>query len=349
MEVSILYLQTNEEVAATLKDRFDLNDMEFIAVKSAAEALEMLSQRDFLLILIDSYIPDMKQIDFVRRVSKEYPDIVMNVCTDIADPKHVPAISGIRRVTKIYLPPWEIEEILDGVSASIDAICLERDLARRQIELSSDMLQFEGTLASLKDALIKQRFSYYKLRNVLKPYIDALVKVSNAEVLSEEDLHSKGNNISAVRSERDEYCKFVRDACEKMLRLMTTAKLEVEKLDEIMRGDFYTSFMDYASIHLNQVDSCLIGNAARDVVAELCFCIWIVSKYQTKRISSGTISISSRYLTSVSCEYTISVEGDVLECSPLYRRYVESVVLTYAKEFHMDEGRMSTYKIVFEL
>lgn len=349
MDVSILYLQTNDKVAATLKDNLDLKDIEFLVVKSAAEALEMLSQRSFLLILVDSYIPDMKQMDFVRMISKEYPDLVINVCTDVGDPKHVPAISGIRRVTKIYLPPWEIDEILDGVASSIDAACLEQDLNRRRDELAADMVQFESTLASLKDALIKQRFSYYKLRNVLNPYMDALVKVSNAATLSEEDLHAKTNDASSVRGMRNEYCAFVKAACEKMLRVMTTAKLETEKLDDIMRSDFSAGFQDFPSISLEDAANCLMGDIPRDVVAQICFCMWLVCRYQTKRISEGSISIFSRYLTSVSCEYSISVKGAVIDCPPSYRRYVENIILSFAKEFVIEEGEHSTYKIVFEI
>ena len=349
MDISILYLQTNDEVARTLKDHLDLNNMEFLIVKSASEAFEMLSERQFLLLLVDSYIPDMKLMEFINKCTREYPDLILNVCMDTADPKHVPGISGIRRVTKIYLPPWEIEEIIDGVASSVDAACLENDLKRRQEELAADISQFESTLISLKDTLTKQRFSYYKLRDVLNPYLSAIVKISNAEVLTEEDLHSKGESATETKRARDEYCEFVKNACEKLLRLMTTTKLEAGKLEEMFTVDALAGFKDNAAVALGEISSCLMGDIKRDVVAQLSFCLWLIAQYLKKRMTGGTITVSSRYLNSVTCEYTVAANGEFKECPDLYRHYIESVILTFAKEFVIDEAGTSTYKMIFEL
>ncbi len=86
MDKSILYLQANERIANNLKGRFSDEGIEFIHAASAAQVFELLGEREFLLILTDGFIPDMRVHDFVQKCAREYPDVILNVCMDLTDP-----------------------------------------------------------------------------------------------------------------------------------------------------------------------------------------------------------------------------------------------------------------------
>ena len=78
METSILYLQANEGIASNLKDRFNAEGIEFINATSAAQAFDLLREREFYLILSDGYIPDMRVHGSCRmKFPRNWPDILM--------------------------------------------------------------------------------------------------------------------------------------------------------------------------------------------------------------------------------------------------------------------------------
>ena len=138
MDKSILYLQANERIADSLKGRFNDEGIEFIHAASAAEAFELLGEREFYLLLSDGFIPDMRVHDFVQKCANEYPDMILDVCMDLTDPKYVPIIVNKECVRKVFLPPWNIEDIVEGVKASIDEAFIHRDLVRRINALKED-------------------------------------------------------------------------------------------------------------------------------------------------------------------------------------------------------------------
>lgn len=348
MEVNILFLQQNDDIATYYKESLKAEDVFVYVVKNATEAFEMLKEREYLLVIVDSRIPDMTQIDFVRRCSKEYPDMIFNLFMDISEPKFLPAIAGCKNVTRIYLPAWDAEDILEGMNSSIDAARLERDLKRRQQSLTEDMQQFDATLASLKEALMKQRFSYHKLRNVLNPYLETMIKISN-EICDEKSVSGETSNIGADSQIRAQYYSFVRKSCEKMLRLMTTSKLEAALLADSIREDFNQNFLEFPQFELKSISNCIAKDTGKDVLAEICFCLWLIMEYQKKRLSSGTISIDSQYITPSVVEYTISAGGEAIECPNCYTRYVQGMLDVFTRGGDMPEEPSATYRIVFEV
>lgn len=350
MEASILYLQANMDVANEMKGKFaDDENVEFAVTGSAQAALDILGERDFLLLLVDCFITDMKMGEFVKIVTQRFPRLIVNICMDNDDAKFIASIANIKNVTKIFLPPWQIDEIEEGVRASLDVAALERDLRIREQSLEEDQAHFEQTLDTLKEALKKQRFSYYRLANVLKPFGEAFIRISNAEVLSEEDLHSKGNDRTQERIRRDRYTDFVQRACEKMLRVMTTAKLDVAGIESYLAEDLDAALP--AGFTVSGISSCMASNPEKSRMGILLFCIWLVSVYQEYRYKQCEISIDSRYLNSNRVEYTIRTSGEPLsEIMPEYGRFVREIVWAFATEFG-EEGQDSfmTYKIAINI
>lgn len=288
MDKSILYLQANERIADNLKGRFNDEGIEFIHASTAAEAFEMLKEREFYLTLSDGFIPDMKVHEFVKKCSTEYPDMILDVCTDLTDPKYIPMIVNEDCVRKVFLPPWNIDDIVEGVKASIDEAFIHRDLVRRINELNSEEETFEKTIENLKISLHKQQYSYNKIAPFFNRVLDAFLR--------RKDMGSTYNN-------------FVKRACDKMLRLQTTGSFKPEELKNIITANMTEAIGGNENIRIAEVKSCLYGEVSRASMADLTFALWILTLIESVKCSSGTLNVDSRYVTSKKCEYRLTVVG----------------------------------------
>ena len=288
MDKSILYLQANERIANNLKGRFNDEGIEFIHASSAANVFELLKEREFYLILSDGFIPDMRVHDFVQKCAREYPDVLLNVCMDLTDPKYVPIIVNEECVRKVFLPPWNIEDIVEGVKASIDEAYIHRDLVRRIHELKNDEKVFAETLEHLKVSLLRQQYSYNKIAPFFNRVLDAFLK---------------------RRPLDDTYVSFVKRACDKMLRLQTTAYFKVNDLKNIIEENMKEALKRNAGVGIKEVKSCLYGDVPRFAMADLTFSLWVLAVAESYKCDKATLEVDSRYVTSRKCEYRLTVSG----------------------------------------
>ncbi len=288
MDKSILYLQANERIADSLKGRFNDEGIEFIHAASAAEAFELLGEREFYLLLSDGYIPDMRVHDFVQKCANEYPDMILDVCMDLTDPKYVPIIVNEECVRKVFLPPWNIEDIVEGVKASIDEAFIHRDLVRRINALKEDERSFAETIEKLKQSLIKQQYSYNKIAPFFNRVLDAFIKRNNMEKY---------------------YSDFVKRTCDKMLRLQTTEYFKVSELTRIISDNMADAVSFNPAVTVGEVKSCLIGEVPRASMADLTFALWVLALTEGRKCSKATLNVDSRYVTSRKCEYKLTVTG----------------------------------------
>ncbi len=313
MDKSILYLQANERIANNLKGRFVDEGIEFIYAASAAEVFDLLTQREFYLLLSDGFIPDMRVHDFVQKCASEYPDMILDVCMDLTDPRYVPIIVNEDCVRKVFLPPWNIEDIVEGVKASIDEAFIHRDLVRRINELRADEESFAETIENLKTSLLKQQYSYNKMAPFFNRVLDAFIKRKNMDRT---------------------YSDFVKKTCDKMLRLQTTEYFKVSELTRIISEHMQDGLKSNPNVKVGGVKSCLYGEVPRASMADLTFSLWILSVVEARKCSNAMLDVESRYVTSKKCEYKLSVKGTRKEEVPVdIQVYVANILGNIVDEY----------------
>ncbi len=288
MEKSILYLQANERIANNLKGRFMDEGIEFIHAGSAAEAFELLKEREFYLTLSDGFIPDMRVHEFVKKCAVEYPDMILDVCTDLKDPQYIPMIVNEDCVRKVFLAPWNIDDIVEGVKASIDEAYIHRDLMRRLYDLENDEKTFTETIEKLKQALLKQQYSYNKIAPFFNRVLDAFLR--------RKDMGQT-------------YSNFVKKSCDKMLRLQTTSYFKVSELKDTIHENMCDAVKKNGNVNIGEVRSCLYGEVPRSSMADLTFALWLLALIEGVKCSEATLGVESRYVTSKKCEYKLNVVG----------------------------------------
>lgn len=335
----VLYLQPSAEIAAKVEERFSdcKNEIEFEVVSSAVEAVKMLDQDDYTVLIADSFITDMKLLELVMKVEKQFPNVVMNVCVDLTDSKLVPAIANMRNVVKVYLYPWEIDNLVEGVKVSIDVARIRRDFAKRKSLLAKEQTDFEATLISLKETMHRQRYSYHKLKAVLNPFLDGTF-----EQIEWPD--------GTIPEQTDALEKFVRQCCEKMLLLMTTSKIDAAGFEKNFVSDVSSDLNAAGSIAIKSFENSITDMATRDKLAAVWFVLWMVVMSQKEQYTDAVISISSKSVSTSKCRFVITVQGTGKQIhNEMIEDYVKNIAETFTDAFGHDKAEENKYIIDFDI
>jgi len=107
--ISVLIVEDEEIVRDSLKDSLK-DSHEVVAVGSAEEALDMVRQRDFDVIVADIRLPGMNGVQLVKEVKATKPYIVMVIIT--AYPSVELAVDAIKQGAADYLvKPVKIDDL----------------------------------------------------------------------------------------------------------------------------------------------------------------------------------------------------------------------------------------------
>ncbi|HET7701738.1 MAG TPA: response regulator [Candidatus Limnocylindria bacterium] len=129
-ETCVLVVDDEESVATTIEAILKLDGHDVIAVTSGAEAIRLLNERQFDVVLTDLRLGDMDGIDVLREVQRTSPDTASIMLTGYASLES--AVAALRSGAYDYLmKPSDVEELRATVNRAIE----RRQLRRRLLEL----------------------------------------------------------------------------------------------------------------------------------------------------------------------------------------------------------------------
>ena len=229
-------------------------------------------------------------------------------------------------VRKVFLPPWNIEDIVEGVKASMDEAYIHMDLVRRINELSNDEKEFSDTLERLKVSLLRQQYSYNKIAPFFNRVLDAFLKRRDLDPY---------------------YVDFVKKSCDKMLRLQTISKFRVSDLKDIISENITGALKNNPGVTLGEVKSCLYGEVPRFAMADLTFSLWLLAVVESYKCEKAVLEVDSRYVTSRKCEYRLTVTGTKKTDAPVdIQVYIANILGHIIDEYQKyDTGDGWTYEL----
>lgn len=335
MEYSLIYIQANEKLGRTIREYLLKEDLEVLVAQSAAQAFEILEARRVALILMDSYIPDMRQRDLIDMLCSKYPKVILNICMDMADPTYLASVSAKPNVWKIHVPPLSIEKMVEGVLSSVDRMCIEKDFSDREASIREEEIKFEQTLANLKATLKRQQYSY----NTIKPFFDAML----------EGFYTK--------SGLDEKCRnLLRESAKKMLLLQTTASLKTGDLgntiSEALRTIYTIETMDMQNKHIEieNIDNCLKGEVNKKTLGNIVFSVWFSCLAELLECNEISVNVDSRYLSSDKCEFTVEILSENHQYDEkIHEMIIGTLLLTCKEALRQIVSGSRRYTLIFEL
>lgn len=315
MHRQIVYLQPNEELAEQFTDYLESDEISILHAKSGEEALQIIEKEKVLLLLIDINIPDMRLRELVERVRRVSPQIILNVCIDVLDPLLITKLSNRHNIHKIYVAPWNIDEIIEEMRDSLEIAMIDEQINVREQNITSEIESINETLESLKDTLKKQQRSFAKLSNVTKCFTEAYLL--NGEV----DSDSK---------RKLEFCD---ELFLKFLKMQTTGSFDADKFENEIKEDIISLRSHTTKIKVGEISTSLLGEQSRAYAQNMRFGIYLIAKFYAEFYREFEINVSSHYVTTRLVEtcIQISVNGEAKGSENLINDYLEYVKNTLSE------------------
>ncbi|MFH1419225.1 MAG: response regulator [Planctomycetota bacterium] len=73
----VLFVDDEEELAFTVVERLKFRGVDAQAATSGDEALQLIKEQDFDVIVLDVKMPGLGGFDVIRRIKQEHPDLVV--------------------------------------------------------------------------------------------------------------------------------------------------------------------------------------------------------------------------------------------------------------------------------
>lgn len=140
----------DEEDNLALLYRSLRRDYDVYKAHCANEALEILKQEDFQLVLSDHKMPEMEGVDFLKLVAQDYPSTVRVLITAYSDAKILIDAINQAKIYRYIKKPYKIEELLMVVQSALEYYQLKSDNEK----LIKDLKElFVGAIKSITEAL----------------------------------------------------------------------------------------------------------------------------------------------------------------------------------------------------
>lgn len=290
MANKILYIQQNENVANEFRGRFSEADFELIVAKSGEEALSLLEDdKDVLLLLVDINIPDMRLRSLVERVKKVAPQILLNVCIDVVDSLLITKLANRYDIHKIYVAPWDIDEIVDEVKDSIEVALIDREINLKEVKIEQEKKEIEESIATLSKALKKQKNSYSKLLDIYTCFTKGL----SEDYVGQDDYERRG--------------KFAKDVFMTNLKMQTTGSFDIDRFEEDIEADLNELKRRFNGIEIKNIISCLFGGITKTSAENIRFSVWAICRYYAEFYKNFEYEVVSHFLTTTIAEFRCSI------------------------------------------
>lgn len=140
----------DEEDNLALLYRSLRRDYDVTKAHCAREALELLEQENFQLVLSDHKMPEMEGVEFLKIVAEKYPSTVRVLITAYSDAKILIDAINDAKIYRYIKKPYQIEELMLVVQSAVEYYQLKADNEK----LIHDLKElFMGAVKSITEAL----------------------------------------------------------------------------------------------------------------------------------------------------------------------------------------------------
>ena len=326
MDKNILYIQSNSEIAASFREKFAERGIEFLVAPTAADALQIMEEREIALLLIDINIPDMRLREFVELCNKNFPGVILNVCIDVVTPLLITKLVNRHHIHKIFMAPWNVDEMMDEIEESIECAQIEMDQKLQENTIYTEKEEFQRTLDSLTAALRKQRYSYNKLKAVTQILLTQMKALSKETDTNTADYKKKYGWVDEI--------------FQMMLKMQTTGVTDIDGFEVQVRSDMDRITKEVPGLQVGEISSCLIGTIPKVKAANIRFCLWLIARYFAAVTDKCKLTITSSFITATKAEFDVAVVSPSMgKLEEPVVQLVQELLQTFAEEVHSEKQK----------
>lgn len=142
----VLFVDDEPEILATMRQNFRRNKFKIFTAESGPEALELLKQHQFEVIVSDERMPQMSGSEFLTKVRSTQPNSMRILLTGQASIEAVAKAVNEGEIYRFLLKPIHKTVLLHAINQSLDYLALIAETQR----LRSTVAQQEDRLRSLE-------------------------------------------------------------------------------------------------------------------------------------------------------------------------------------------------------
>ena len=116
---TVLFVDDEENILASLKRTLRREGYEILTAGSAAEGLSLLATNDVQLIVSDQRMPEMNGTEFLSRVKSLYPQTVRMVLSGYSEISAVTDAINKGAVYRFLLKPWDTEMLKEEIAGAL--------------------------------------------------------------------------------------------------------------------------------------------------------------------------------------------------------------------------------------
>ncbi len=142
---TILYVDDEYQNLVSFRASFR-RDYEITTAQSAAEAYQILHQKDIDLIIADQRMPEMTGVQFFERIIPEFPDIIRIILTGYADVEAIVHAINKGSIFRYITKPWDENDLRMTIENARQMYMLQKHNRHLFEQLQQKVAEQERTL-----------------------------------------------------------------------------------------------------------------------------------------------------------------------------------------------------------
>ncbi len=155
---TILLVDDDPLILESLTRILRLNGLESVTATSGAQALEILKNRHFPLIVSDHRMPDMTGLELMLHIKESHPDVLRILLTAFSEKEVIQKAINQGEIYRFFTKPFDETELISDIKKGL-ALQLESDAEQIKIRGQLDRSNFETVMALAEAIELKDPYT----------------------------------------------------------------------------------------------------------------------------------------------------------------------------------------------
>ena len=125
---NILIVDDEQNVRSSVKRALHDEPYHVYLAGSGEEALKILSEHPFKVILSDVNMPEMDGFELLEKVKEAYPDIISVIFSGLSEVQLILDIVNARQIERYLTKPWNTEDLKITIKQCIELFDLRKEV-----------------------------------------------------------------------------------------------------------------------------------------------------------------------------------------------------------------------------
>lgn len=158
MQSNILFVDDDPSVLDALEWTFADEPYSCMMCKTPGEALRLMDEIDFAVVVSDQRMPDMSGTDFLQRIKRQWPETIRILMTAYQEMNIILNAVNKGHVYNLIFKPWDESELKRIIQTAVDDYSVRNNNGPfcRQVSESEQMIELNTSLEKKNQALMKR-------------------------------------------------------------------------------------------------------------------------------------------------------------------------------------------------